>query len=134
MSFQKINKDDLLRMATEEFGIEFTNVNPSKPEIIAALGESGVTWDMAKKFDKTIAAEAVIVEAEVAQENAALKAAEPQTLLRMQRENSTYEIRGYKFTKEHPYGIVSESDAEWIVENDQGFRYATPREAQEFYG
>ena len=55
-------------------------------------------------------------------------------LLKMERENGSYEVRGYKFTKQHPYALVKSTDAEYIVENIEGFYYASPKEAAEFYG
>lgn len=132
MSFTRLKQEDLYRIATEEFGVE-VDQSAKKDVIIAAMVENGVTWDMAKKFDKTVAAEDVVVQAEKEVLAEELKANEPKALLRMMRENASFEVRGYKFTKAHPIGIVSESDAEYITENIDGFRYATPKEAQEFY-
>jgi len=57
-----------------------------------------------------------------------------QYLLKMTRENPVFQTRGYEFTEEHPYCLVSASDAEWILENEDGFRQAYPQELAEFYG
>jgi hypothetical protein len=54
--------------------------------------------------------------------------------LKMERENGTYEVYGARFTREHPFVLVDEATAELIVENTEGIRYATPKEAQEYYG
>lgn len=54
-------------------------------------------------------------------------------LIRMERENPTYNVRGYKFTYDHPFCLVSEVDAEYLTSNIEGFYYATPKEAAEFY-
>jgi hypothetical protein len=54
-------------------------------------------------------------------------------LIKMDRENPLYEIRGYRFTKEHPYQLVRPEHAETIL-REPGFRVAYPSEAQEFYG
>jgi hypothetical protein len=51
----------------------------------------------------------------------------------MSRQNPTYEIRGYRFTRQHPFVPVTEDDANWILENVEGFSIASPREAKEFY-
>jgi hypothetical protein len=132
MSFETLKKDDLLRIA-EEFG---TDIKPTdtKAIIIAALNEDGVTWEQAAVFDQAVAErdEILKIGKMIAEEDA--KAAEAKVLLKMNRANGSYEIRGYKFTRTHPYGIVAESDALWITDNIEGFRYATPREASEFYG
>jgi hypothetical protein len=132
MSFETLKKEDLLKIA-EEFGTE-VKPNDTKAVIIAALNEDGVTWEQAAQLDKQVAEKDAELREEKAVADAKAKAEEPQALLRMMRENSTYEVRGYRFTKSHPFAVVAESDAEWIVDNVEGFRYATPREAQEFYG
>jgi hypothetical protein len=51
----------------------------------------------------------------------------------MTRQNGTYEVRGHKFTKVHPFLPVSEDDANYILDNIEGFKIATPREAEEYY-
>jgi hypothetical protein len=132
MSFETLKKEDLLKIA-DEFG---TDVKPSdtKAVIIAALSEDGVTWEQAAQLDKQVAEKDAELREEKAVADAEAKANEAQALLRMMRENATFEIRGYRFTKTHPFAVVAESDAEWITDNVDGFRYATPREAQEFYG
>lgn len=55
-------------------------------------------------------------------------------LIKMVRENPLYETRGYRFTKENPYHLVSPADASYILRNEDGFRQAFPDELQEFYG
>lgn len=132
MSFETLKKEDLLKLA-DDFG---TDVKPSdtKAVIIAALNEDGVTWEQAAALDKTVAEADVILKAEKKIEDEEAKANAPKALLRMSRANPTYEVRGYRFTKDHPFGLVTEEDAEFIVDNVEGFRYATPKEAQAYYG
>jgi hypothetical protein len=55
-------------------------------------------------------------------------------LIKMTRPNFSYEIRGYKFTKQHPYVLVEEDDADYLIETDGGFRLASPKELRDFYG
>lgn len=129
MSFDTLKKEDLLTIA-DEYGVD---VKPSdtKAVIIAALAEDGVDWDDVAKVDKTVAEQDAVIK----EEKAEAKANGPKQLLKMLRANRTYEIRGVKFTKEHPFALVPEEDAEFITENDaEGFRYATPKEAAEYYG
>jgi len=132
MSFETLKKDDLLRIA-EEFGTEIKPTD-TKAVIIAALNEDGVTWEQAAIFDQAVAErdEILKIGKMIAEEDA--KAVEPKALLKMNRANGSYEIRGYRFTKAHPYAVVAESDAQWITDNIEGFAYASPREASEFYG
>lgn len=128
MSFEKLKKEELLEVA-EEFGTE-VDEGATKAQIIAALSEDGVQFEDVAKFNKAAEAAAEEVKAEAV----AAKEAEEKHLLKMIRENGTFEVRGITFKKAHPFALVPASDAEWIVENIEGFRYATPREAQEFYG
>lgn len=53
-------------------------------------------------------------------------------LVKMERDNPTYEIRGYRFTREKPYHLVNAADAGTILRED-GFRQAYPDELEEFY-
>lgn len=129
MSFETLKKEDLLKIA-DEYGVD-TKPTDTKAVIIAALAEDGVSWEDVAKMDNTVAEK----DAELKQEREEAKAAGPKQLLRMLRANSSYEIRGIKFTREHPFALVPEEDAEFITENDPaGFRYATPKEAAEYYG
>lgn len=57
-----------------------------------------------------------------------------QFLLKMVRENPLFEVRGYRFTEEHPYALVKANDAMYILEHEDGFRQAYPQELAEFYG
>lgn len=54
-------------------------------------------------------------------------------LVKMIRLNRTYEIRGYVFKTTHPFALVKESDADYLIEVDGGFQMASPREAREYY-
>lgn len=126
MSFETLKKEDLLKIA-DDFGVD-VKPNDTKAVIIAAFAEDGVSWDDVAKMDDTVAEK----DAEIKEE---YSASQPKQLLKMLRANGTYEIRGYVFKREHPFALVGEDDAEFIVENDlSGFRYATPKEAQAFYG
>jgi len=132
MSFSKLKKDELVAIAVE-FGVELESTD-NKDTVIAKLAEDGVTYEDAVRM-QTVAPEIVEeVKVEVEAEREQVKADEPKELIKMERENGTYEVRGYRFTKASPFALVSESDAEWITDNVEGFRYAKPREAAEFYG
>lgn len=148
MSFEKMKRDELYDMATKNFAVDVSEI-ATKQQIIAALAESGVTWDMARTFDANAAAvaqEEVLEEASVIT-TAAVKEvpvlvverpvapARPEVVvLRMDRENPTYQIRGYKFTRESPYAVVKSEDADFILSHEDGFKIASPREVQEYYG
>ncbi len=132
MSFESLKKDELLAIA-EEFGVEVKPTD-TKATIIAGFVEDGVTWEDAVKFNDAAAQQNEVIEEEKAVERQEAIDSGPKQLIKMTRANGTYEVRGYTFKKSHPFAIVSESDAEWITENVDGFQYATPKEAAEFYG
>lgn len=194
MSFSQMKRDDLYELATENFAVD-VDERATKPQIIAALAENGVTWEMAKTFDQNAAAIAetdddiaeesapaagVITAASVNPEatkvsvdpveivetvveedfirvprdvdgyvrNNVFVPSEPEpavvpaqvtpvqpgvVLLKMERENPRYEVRGHKFTRDNPFALVKESDADYILQNVEGFKVASPREAKEFY-
>ncbi len=209
MSFAQMKRDELYELAVENFAVEVSQT-ANKQQIIAALTESGVTWDMAKTFDKNAAAIAE-AEEEVAEvekpadipsgvittlsmdvpvrkladpvvdedyirvpkgvdgrvinnvfiptseesplldqeyvtqglytageqkvrQGAASSPVSDVILMKMERENPSYEIRGYKFTRDNPFSLVSSTDVDFILSHADGFKIASPREAKEFYG
>jgi len=167
MSFKKMKRDDLYALATENFGVEVSET-ANHAQIMAALAEMGVTWDMAKVYDKnaaiiaeeeatsqanvitsaqaqvktvaepvvTIAETARGVSVEVEQQPVVVVApAAPEViLLKMERDNPSYQIRGHKFTRDNPFALVKTEDASYILEHIDGFKQASPKEAKEFYG
>lgn len=117
------------------------NVVDEKPVVVEVVVEkTDVEKDEPTNVSPALAEEEVLAE-ETEKEEAAVEAVleelepEPEALalLKMVRRNYSYEIRGYRFTATHPFVLVSESDAEYLVEVDRGFRYATPKEAKDYY-
>lgn len=132
MSFQTLKKDILIQVA-EDFAVELEE-DPTKAEIIAALSEDGVTWDMYKEaYPEVTELPDKEDEKDDDKEGPKFAASVQTVLLKMERANGTYQIRGYRFTREHPYLPVKEDDANYILENIDGFKIASPREAQEYY-
>lgn len=58
--------------------------------------------------------------------------AEDKVLVKMTRENHSYQIGKYTFTKENPFIVMPKSHANYVLEED-GFVVATPREAEAYY-
>ncbi len=127
MSFTAMKIKEL-REVGDYFGVELEGLK-TKNEVISVLSEEGITYEMYSKF---LGAEKAEVDLPVKKTNKK-PAAESAVLVRMERGNPAYEINGYKFTREHPYVVMSEEDAEFIFETQEGFRMATPREVQEYY-
>lgn len=128
-------KDELL-----ELGPDFAvDVKPSmsKAALVKAFEDDGVTVEVINSVrnqaddEEGDTSEESVPEAEAPgaddEDDADL------VLVRMIRANNTYEIRGYRFTQEHPYVLVNERDADFLIERDGGFRVASPKEAREFY-
>lgn len=132
MSFETLKLAELKKVA-EDFGVEVEELK-SKTDIIAALAEEGVTWSVYQKTLKTID--------EVSEEDMieVLPKFDPKktqdkdsVLVRMTRSNFRYDTMGYTFTKDHPFAAMSEDKAQEIFDKEEGFRLATPKEAQDFY-
>lgn len=130
MSFDTLKVSELKQIA-EDFGVEVEDLK-GKKDLIAALSDEGVTWDIYKKTLKDIEDEAEGVE--VLPKFDPNKAQDKDTVLvRMTRANFRYDIMGHTFTKDHPFVAMKEEDAQAIFDKEEGFRLATPKEVQDFY-
>jgi len=120
MSFANMKLEDLQKVA-HFFEIEITE-NDIKKDIIFKLQESGKTYSMYKKFTEQ-------------QENEEPNGVQfgKTILLKMNRLNGSFEAYGYKFTKTHPYQVMSQEDAQKIIDTYDGFVIASPDEAKSFY-
>jgi len=134
MSFDTLKVSELKKVA-EDFGVETQGLK-NKTDVIAALTEEGVSWSVYQKTLKSIEDVKDEDKIEVIPKFDPNKAQDPDTVLvRMTRANFRYDIQGHTFTKEHPFVAMSPKEAQDIfdVEEEEGFRIATPKEAQEFY-
>lgn len=132
---EKYNKDELLAMA-DQFGSDQVNARMKKETIIKELEKDGITAEMYEGLKVVDPDEPV--ELALLDDAPLNKAPEPENeedmvLVRMTRKNHSYEIRGHKFTQQHPYALVGEDDAEFLVTHVKGFRDATRAEIREFY-
>lgn len=137
MSFNNLKKPQLKAVA-EGFGIE-----PEKDTVEAlkaALNAADfIEWDQAvdllKKENLWDAEDEEKEEARKEEAKAEQESRPKDTLIKMRRGNRSYQILGYTFTQDNPYALVTAEDAEYITDSDpEGFSYATPKEAIEFYG
>lgn len=134
--------EDVLDQVADEFGVDFEEGWTAKQKV-AALIEDGVTWEMYKQsfpdIDDLEEAEEeekpdlVIQETPKRRGRKPVVRPEPTVLLKMERANPKFEIRGYSFTRAHPFLPVTEDDAAFILNHEEGFRIAMPREVEEFY-
>jgi len=131
MSFTDLKVTELRKVA-EAFAIDVSGLK-SKPEIIAAIEEEGITYQMYSKFDSTQKEEIKVPEAEKQKREKKIMNTANQVLVKMERNNHSFQIGEYVFTAEHPFIAMSETEAQKIFDSEFGFRIATPREAQEYY-
>lgn len=140
-SLDDYTKDELLAYA-EQFGTD-ANKSISKKDLVARLLEDGVTLEVIAGYNKELEeydAKALGLHPLTEDELAAVEAPvvedeeeEDLILVVMTRSNGTYEIRGHRFTRDHPFALVKESDADYLIEVDGGFRIASPKEARAYY-
>ena len=132
MSFTDLKVTELRKVA-DSFAIDVEGLK-TKQEIIAALEEEGINYQMYAKFEGAEKQEIKVSEMEkVQREKKIMDKATNSVLVKMERMNHSYQTSGYTFTTEHPFVAMSESDAQRIFDTQPGFRLATPREAQEYY-
>ena len=130
MSFETLKLSELKKIA-EDFGVDIEN-KKGKTDIIASLSEEGVNWAVYEKTLEDI--DNSKEEIEVLPKFDIKKVQDKDSVLvRMERPNFRYDTMGYTFTQQHPFIAMSEDDAQAIFDREEGFRLATPKEAQEFY-
>lgn len=127
MSFTELKISDLRKVA-DSFGVDVKEAK-TKQEIVALFEEEGVTYQM---YNQLNSSEKIEVDLPKKKENKMPKT-QNSVLVKMERGNHSYQTIGYTFTNTHPFVAMSESDAQRIFDTQEGFRLATPREAQEFY-
>jgi alanyl-tRNA synthetase len=132
MSFSELKVGDLKQVA-ETFGVDAKSIK-SKQELIALLDEEGISYDMYAKLAKIEKVDIEIPENEKKRREK-MKSIKPDNsvLVKMERMNHSFQTQGYTFSQEHPFVAMPEDDAQRIFDTQEGFRLATPREAQEFY-
>ena len=131
MSFTELKITELKKVA-EDFGVDISEVK-TKQEIAALLEEEGVTYQMYDKFVNAEKEEIEIPESEKKKREKKILKTENSVLVKMERSNHSYQAVGYSFSQEHPFVAMPESEAQNIFDTEEGFRLATPREAQEYY-
>ena len=130
MSFETLKISELKQIA-DDFGVDTEGLK-GKANIIAAMAEEGVTWDLYSKSSKDIEDAAEEIEV-LPKFDPNKKVDQDEILVRMTRQNMRYDIQGFTFTKEHPFVAMNKSKAQAIFDKEDGFRIATPKEVQDFY-
>lgn len=125
MSFDTLKVPEL-RKAAEDFGVDIEGLK-IKSDIVKALDEEGVTWEMYQGLTDEPDPVAPVEK----------KVAGPVLVVKMIRANPHYEVianhNKYTFTVEHPYVPMPQDDASALFESEEGFVMATPNEVKNFY-
>ena len=104
MSFETLKVSELKKIA-EDFAVEVDGLK-SKTEIIAALSEEGVTWQVYKQTLNNIEENLEDVsEEKLPKFDPNKEQAEDTVLVKMTRANFRYDIMGHTFTREHPFSL-----------------------------
>ena len=131
MSFDTLKVAELKTIA-EDFAVETEGLK-NKQDIIAALAEEGVTYAVYAKTLKDV--EDAKEEIEILPVfDPKAERTEDTVLVRMTRANFRYDILGHTFTQEHPFVAMHKDSAQSIFDIEEGFRLATPKEVQDYYG
>lgn len=138
MSFDTLKVAELKEVA-EEFAVDLEGAT-KKADIVVALDEFGVTWDdyealLARREAGKESAEKMFEKPNTPKpEKKAFRPTAELVLVKMDRANPMYEANGFMFTREHPFVPMTEDQAMDLFDLEpEGFRFATPREAQEYY-
>src|SRR4051812_44198765 len=131
-NFNELNKDEL-KAVGDMFGSDLKS-SMSKADQIKLLEEDGVTVSLYNQMLSE--SEDHQEDEEELSERVSAPALDDEdvTVLKMTRKNASYEIRGYRFTRNNPFALVRDDDVDTLVEKVGGFRPATKRELAEFYG
>lgn len=140
-------KKDLLQEVADfqkEHGVVIeVDEDNTNAEISAALADAKA--ELADKSPDAVSPEEVEEASEEADEAGAEEVKEEvleeveevesdEVIVKMTRLNHSYQIMGYKFSQENPYGVVKSEHVDWLVKEDGGFRIATESEVRDFYG
>lgn len=129
--------DDYVAQHPEFAPAPAPNVVVAPPVDDGALrAESAQPVDPAQKWDNPAenAREAAVAAGRIVTAERPVYNPLDKLLIKMERDNPLFEIRGHKFTTKNPYALMSPADAEYAITQEDGFRQATPSELQEFYG
>lgn len=121
-----------LKEACAYFGVE-SEKRTGKENFIFALEQDGISYEDYVLWRAREKGNVDDVLPEIEPVVSKAEPTGPQVLVKMDRANPRYDTYGHTFTKDHPFVLMSENDAQEIFDHEEGFRIATPREASEFY-
>lgn len=133
-------KRNELDKVAEEFAVDTKDVK-NKTELIERLTDEGVTfkeWEKMQKVneEEMELASATTLPADVDEpevESNEEPSAENTFLVKMERQNPSYDAIGKTFTSKHPFMVCTKEEVDRLMYEHTGFRMATPQEVEEYY-
>lgn len=134
-SFSEMKVGELREIALKKFPEDAEEIPAwTKEETIAAfkeaqytLGDYNAEKRAAEAFSDEPAPERTEEESKEALDSG------KEILVKMTRLNPSYQWGKYIFTKEHPFLVMPEDDAQDLFDSEEGFAPANPREAANYY-
>lgn len=151
MSWDKLTHKELLKTLEEDFAFPLTDAEKkTKEKTLEAVVEGNLKFadyllahpEDAEKYKpeevgqvtgENLATQTLPHEVDGVQVQTEPSGAGAPWLVKMERLNGTFEVGKYRFTREHPYVLVEESDVKSVLQ-EGGFRQAYPEELAKFYG
>lgn len=128
-NFNSLSRQQL-NDAADRFGIEIDN-RWSSNTLAGKLIEAGITIDQIQGAEEVLGVSATVPTSAV--DHFTAPSDSSRVVVFMDRQNKSFSIMGFKFTSDHPYVVMDESDALMICDLSEGFRIAHPTEAAKFY-
>ncbi len=131
MSFFRVPKDKLIDFLDEtDSGVDTTQ---NKPEILKEVEKKEIEFSEYSKWSKKKESSRQS-KPEPQEEQQPDYVKQDKTLVRMTAKYTNFTIKGTRFTQTHPFVVMSTEDASFLVDNRDGFEYATKEDAKEYYG
>ncbi|UMO76244.1 hypothetical protein SEA_TOMAS_55 [Streptomyces phage Tomas] len=131
MSYNKMKVEELRELA-DAYAVD-VNPTDNKNVVITKLVESGVTYEYHQDQVRKANEPGVEKIEKASFDEPAEADEESKVLIKMTRANGTFEVRGAKFTRDNPYALVPERNADFILDTYEGFKIASPKEVKEYY-
>lgn len=140
MAFTDLENEELVAVA-QFFSVDLPAELPKtkaaqKKALVAALeaGDEPVTWE---DYQEVYLPQKPKTPEELAEEKVAAEKAEAEkvrdTLVKMQGRAGFVLGPNVRFTHDHPFAVVTKEEAVYLTTQYEGFSYATPQEAADYY-
>lgn len=136
-SFQEMKRSELDKVA-DEFAVDISDVS-NKAQLIERLEDEGVTFEEWQRMQQIAENDMESPDPEVQDDSVEEKSTETNKkdeetyLVKMERENPSFDAVGKTFTRDHPFMVCTKKEVDELMYNYTGFRMASPAEVEEYY-